>query len=141
MMALATRRRYPSPDYYRRVAGALYGGMARTDPDALVHGSIARFSQIPGLAGYLGQLYVISWWTGIPWLWRLRQPTLVLTGDDDPIIPVLNGRILASCIPNAELQVVAHGGHLFLLERPTESADLVGNFLQAALHPVEGEVP
>jgi hypothetical protein len=33
------------------------------------------------------------------------------------------------------------GGHLFVLERPTESADLVANFLQAALHPVEGEVP
>ena len=118
MLALATRRRYRSPDYYRRVAGALYGGMARTDPDALLHGSIARFSQTPSLGGYLGQLYAISFWTGIPWLWRLRQPTLVLTGDDDPIIPVLNGRILASCLPNAELQVVARGGHLFLLERP-----------------------
>jgi poly(3-hydroxyalkanoate) depolymerase len=141
MLALATRRRYRSPDYYRRVAGALYGGMARTDPDALLHGSIARFSQTPSLGGYLGQLYAISWWTGIPWLWRLRQPTLVLTGDDDPIIPVLNGRILASCIPNAELQVVARGGHLFLLERPPESADLVANFLQAALHPAEGKVP
>ena len=129
MLALLTRRRYQSPDYYRRVAGALYGGMARTDPDGLLHGSIARFSQTPSLGGYLGQLYAISFWTGVPWLGRLRQPTLVLAGDDDPIIPVLNGRILARLIPDAELRVIPGGGHLFLLERPAEVADLVANFL------------
>ena len=66
MLALATRRRYTSPDYYRRVAGDLYGGLARTDPDALLHGSVARFSQAPSLGGYLGQLYAISFWTGSP---------------------------------------------------------------------------
>ena len=65
MLVLATRRRYTSPDYYRRVAGDLYGGLARTDPDALLHGSVARFSEAPSLSGYLGQLYAISFWTGI----------------------------------------------------------------------------
>lgn len=133
MLALLTRRRYTSPDYYRRVAGDLYGGLARTDPDALLHGSVARFSEAPSQAGYLGQLDAISFWTGIPWLRTLRQPTLVLNGDDDPIIPVLNGRILAHCIPNARLHVVPGGGHLFLLEKPAESADLVANFLQQPL--------
>jgi poly(3-hydroxyalkanoate) depolymerase len=136
MLALLTRRRYTSPDYYRRIAGDLYGGQARTDPDALLHDSIARFSQTPSLGGYLGQLYAISFWTGIPWLSRLQQPTLVLTGDDDPIIPVLNGRILAHCIPDAQLYVVPGGGHLFLLERPVETADLVANFLQSTIRPV-----
>ena len=111
-----------SPGYYRRVAGDLYGGAARTDPDALLHGSLARFSQAPSLRGYLGQLYAISFWTGIPWLRRLRQPTLVLTGDDDPIVPALNGRILAHFIPDSRLHVVPGGGHLFLLERPPRSA-------------------
>ena len=43
-------RRYTQPDYYRRVAGDLYGGAARTDPDALLHGSLARFSQPPSAA-------------------------------------------------------------------------------------------
>ena len=138
MLTLATRRRYRSPDYYRKVAGALYGGMARTDPDALLHGSIARFSQTPSLGGYLGQLYAISLWTGIPWLCRIRQPTLILTGDDDPIIPVLNGRILAHCIPDARLRVIQGGGHLFLLERPVESADLVANFLSGAPTELKG---
>ena len=60
---------------------------------------------------------------------KLRQPTLVLAGDDDPIVPLLNGRILVRRIPNARLHVVDGGGHLFLLERPAEMAALVTGFL------------
>ena len=132
MLALTNRRRYTSPEYYRRVAGSLYGGQARKDPDALLHGSFARFAQTPSLTGYLGQLYAISFWTGVPWLWRLQQPTLVITGDDDPIIPVLNGKILTRCIPDSRLHIMHGGGHLFLLERPVETAAVVANFLNGA---------
>jgi poly(3-hydroxyoctanoate) depolymerase len=129
LLALATPRRYYQPDYYRRIAGRVYGGQARRDPDAVLHGSPARFVERPSVRGYLGQLYAIAGWTSLPWLHRLRQPTLVLAGDDDPIVPLLNGRILARRIPNARLQVVDGGGHLFLLERPAEMAALVTGFL------------
>ena len=132
MLALLTRRRYQSPDYYRRVAGALYGGMARTDPDALLHGSIARFSQTPSLGGYLGQLYAISFWTGVPWLRRLppadarpgrrRRPDH--PGAERPDPGALHSGRRAARRPG--------GGHLFLLERPAEIADLVANFLSNA---------
>jgi alpha/beta hydrolase fold len=107
-------RRYQSPTYYRQVAGRLYGGAARRDPDALLHGSTARFAEAPSLRGYLDQPYAISFWTGLPWLWRLRQPTLVLVGDDDPVVPPVNGWILARVISDARLAVLP-GGHLFLL--------------------------
>ena len=135
LLTLVTRRRYTSPDYYRRIAGNLYGGAARNDPDALLHGSIARFSKPTSITGYLGQLYAISFWTAIPWLRGLTQPTLVLAGDDDPIIPVINGRILARCIPDARLHIVPGGGHLFLLERPAEIAGLVAGFLRTEDRP------
>ena len=81
------------------------------------------------MCGYIAQLYAISLWTGLPWLWRLPQPTLVLAGDDDPIVPKINGCILARVIPNARLEIIRGGGHLFLLERPTEIAALVADFL------------
>ncbi len=68
----------------------------------------------------------------MPWLWRLRQPTLVLAGDDDPIVPVVNGRILARLLPNARLHVVRGGGHLFVLEDPAAVASKVAEFLSAA---------
>jgi poly(3-hydroxyalkanoate) depolymerase len=129
LLTLATPRRYDQPDYYRRIAGRIYGGQARRDPDPLRHGSPARFIQPPSMWGYLGQLYAIAGWTSLPWLHRLRQPTLVLAGDDDPIVPLLNGRILAHRIPNARLHVVRGGGHLFLLEQPSEMAALVTGFL------------
>jgi poly(3-hydroxyalkanoate) depolymerase len=129
LLALATPRRYYQPDHYRRIAGRVYGGQARRDPDALLSGSPSRFVEPPSIRGYLGQLYAIAGWTSLPWLHRLRQPTLVLAGDDDPIVPLLNGRILARRIPDARLHLVHGGGHLFLLERPAEMAALVTGFL------------
>ena len=81
------------------------------------------------MRGYLAQLYAIAGWTSLPWLSRLRQPTLVIAGDDDPIVPLVNGRLLNRLIPDARLHVVDGGGHLFLLERPAEIADLVTRFL------------
>ena len=129
LWALATPRRYTQPDYFRRVAGTIYGGAVRDDPDAILHGSLARFTTPPSMSGYLSQLFAITGWTSVPWLGRLRQPTLVLAGDDDPIVPLVNGRMLARLIPDARLHVVRGGGHLFLLERPREMADLVAEFL------------
>jgi poly(3-hydroxyalkanoate) depolymerase len=129
--AMATPRRYTSPDYYRRVAGTIYGGEARNNPEAHLHGSVARFAHAPSTQGYLAQLSAISFWTGVPWLWRLQAPTLVMCGDDDPITPAANGRILAQLIPNARLEIIRGGGHLFMLERPDETAVLVDDFLAA----------
>jgi poly(3-hydroxyalkanoate) depolymerase len=128
MLSLLTPRRYRQPDHYRRVAGRLYGGAARHNPDAVLHGSTAPFLEPPTNWGYLSQLYAISGWTSLPWLHTLRQPTLVLAGDDDPIVPLVNGRILARSIREARLHVI-HGGHLFILERPDEVAQLVAGFL------------
>jgi poly(3-hydroxyalkanoate) depolymerase len=131
LWALATPRRYYEPDYYRRIAADIYGGVARRDPDALLHGSLARFTHRPTMRGYAAQLYSIAGWTSLPWLCRLRQPTLVLAGDDDPIVPLVNGRILARLIPNSNLQVVPGGGHLFVLEHPDAIAEQVSDFLAA----------
>ena len=128
LLSLATPRRYREPEHYLRIAGRIYGGMARTDPRRLLHSTIGRL-QAPSMVGYVGQLYAIAGWSSMPWLHTLRQPALVLAGDDDPIIPLVNGRILAWRIPDATLHVVPGGGHLFILERPAEIADLVTTFL------------
>jgi poly(3-hydroxyalkanoate) depolymerase len=128
LLTLATPRRYRHPDYYGQIAGRLYGGLARTDPGALLHATVGRL-QPPSMRGYLGQLYAISGWSSLPWLHTLRQPTLVLAGDDDPIVPLINGRILAWRIPHATLHVVEGGGHLFILEHPADIAELVTQFL------------
>jgi len=57
----------------------------------------------------------------------------VLTGDQDPIIPVANGRILAAGIPHATLHVY-HGGHVELVTRPSLLTPLITSFLAAPPH-------
>ena len=54
-----------------------------------------------------------------------------MMGDDDQIVPLVNGRILASAIPNANLEVIRGGGHLFLLTHADESVALLRDFLDA----------
>ena len=53
----------------------------------------------PGSAfGYYWQLLGLVGWTSIHWLSRLRQPTLILSGADDPIVPPINARIMSRLI-------------------------------------------
>jgi poly(3-hydroxyalkanoate) depolymerase len=128
LLPLASPRRYRDPALYRDIAGRVYGGLARTDPARLLR-SMGPFRP-PSVSGYAGQLWAISGWSSMPWLHTLPQPTLVLAGDDDPLVPLVNGRILAWRIPDATLHVVEGGGHLFVLERSAEIADLVTDFLR-----------
>ena len=54
---------------------------------------------------------------------------LVLAGDDDSIIPLVNARILAWLAPNATLHVVRGGGHLFLLDEHPGVIEIIDEFL------------
>lgn len=130
LLPLVGPRRYWDAAYYRQIAGRTYGGRARSDPASVLQ-SMGRLRP-PSAWGYAGQLWAISGWSSVHWLHRLAQPTLVLAGDDDPLVPLLNGRILAWRIPDATLHVVEGGGHLFILERPASIAKLVTDFLQRA---------
>jgi pimeloyl-ACP methyl ester carboxylesterase len=64
-----------------------------------------------------------------PDLGAIRTPTLVAVGEDDkPDFKAIAER-LARELPNAELVVIDGAGHLPPLERPDETASLVGRFL------------
>jgi poly(3-hydroxyalkanoate) depolymerase len=125
---LATPLRYWSPSYLDRVAPTLYGPDVVDNPEMMAHQRRARFTRAPSGRGYVWQMLALRRFASVLWLHRLRQPTLVLTGGSDPIIPVANGRILAGRIPNARLEVV-EGGHLFLLTHAEENAARINAFL------------
>jgi poly(3-hydroxyalkanoate) depolymerase len=125
---LATPLRYWSPSYLDRVAPALYGPDVAENPEMMAHQKRARFTRAPSGRGYVWQMLALRRFVSLLWLPRLRQPTLVLAGESDPIIPVVNGRILAGRIPNARLEVVP-GGHLFLLTHAEAMAARVNAFL------------
>ena len=50
-------------------------------------------------------------------------------GNDDPIVPLTNAKILAARIPDATLYVI-DDGHLFLISRAKEVAPVVRKFLR-----------
>ena len=126
LLKMATPRRYKDPDYMRRVAGDIYGGALRGSADLVQqHLRHVRWSSD---YGYYLQLIAGLGWSSLPWLRLLPQPTLVMAGTDDPIVPVANGRILASLIPDARLATI-NDGHLFLVTSATESAALISQFL------------
>lgn len=120
-------RRYTDPAYLQEVGADIYGGAYRRDPSLLKAHS--RHIQPPRGRGYLYQLLAASGWTSLPWLGSLRQPTLVMHGSDDPIVPLTNARILAARIRNATLYVI-DDGHLFLISRANEVAPVVRRFLR-----------
>ena len=78
--------------------------------------------------GYLYQLTAAAAWTSLPFLPCLRQPTLVVAGDDDPLIPLINAKLMRLLIPDSRLHVY-HGGHLELIIAAAELAPLVNDFL------------
>ena len=124
---MVTPRRHRDPDYARSIAGELYGGSARHDPDAVVaalHHSLHATSPL----GYGYQLAATAGWTSLPWLPAIRQPALVLVGDDDPIIPEVNGTLMARLLPRGELHIYS-GGHLTLITEPHQLAPVVEHFL------------
>jgi poly(3-hydroxyalkanoate) depolymerase len=126
---MLTPRRHRDPAYARRVAGELYGGTMRTDPERAARLLHAARRPGPG-AGYYYQLAASSGWTSLPFLRLVRQPTLVLAGDDDPIIPAVNARLMARLIPDARLHLY-RGGHLALLTETRELVPVIEEFLDA----------
>jgi poly(3-hydroxyalkanoate) depolymerase len=129
LLRMLTPRRHRDPAYAARIAGELYGGSVRDDP-ALAR-DLLRATARPGPArGYYYQLASGIGWTSLPRLPRLPQPTLILAGDDDPIIPLVNARIMHRLIPGSELHIY-HGGHLDLATRAGRLAPVVEAFLTA----------
>ena len=134
---MASPRRYIQPSYGAHIAPDIYGGAFRRDKNlALSFASKVRSS---GKLGYYWQLFAGLGWTSIHWLHKIKQPTLVLAGDDDPLIPLVNMRMLAWRIPNSQLHVL-DDGHLFLITRAETVAPIIMKFLQeerqrAVMHP------
>jgi pimeloyl-ACP methyl ester carboxylesterase len=115
------------PERLERVAGDMFGGRLRTEPE------LVRSMHIRRPTDTLAALYRMAplfGWTSLPWLWAIRQPTLVIAGDDDPVTPLVNHRVIATLMPRATLHTVPGGGHLVLLESAPQVGPLITSFLQ-----------
>jgi len=126
LLRMSSPLRYLVPSYMESIAGDIYGGSLRTNKVRVREHS--RHMKPPSIKGYYYQVLSLMGWSSLPWLHTLKQRTLVLAGDDDPIIPLVNARILSARIPRAKLRIV-DCGHLFLLTRASILAPEIEQFL------------
>ncbi|WP_170783412.1 alpha/beta fold hydrolase [Ruegeria lacuscaerulensis] len=127
LLKMMTPKRHSDASFMIDNAMTLYGGtvavqeeLMREFSDALDHGTPV---------GYLYQLSAMVGWTSWHYLPKLKMPALVLMGEDDPIVPVVNGRILANRLAHGKLEVLPCG-HLFMVTMPEQTAQRVEQFIK-----------
>lgn len=129
---MANPRRYIDPDFMVQNFETLYGEGLGKSPGKKGH--MSRLTP-PSPRGYMYQLLAMLGWTSAPALPFMRKSTLILMGDDDAIVPLVNGKFLASLIPNSRLAVMEGGGHLFLLSHKDESIAEIRAHLDPPIDP------
>jgi poly(3-hydroxyalkanoate) depolymerase len=129
LVHMVTPRRHLDRGYLERVMGDVYGGSARRHPERIA-AAMHDGNWLGSPRGYLYQLIAAAGWTSLPFLPMICRPTLIVAGDDDPIIPLVNARLMNLLIPRSRLHVY-HGGHLSLVTEAAELAPVVDGFLTA----------
>jgi poly(3-hydroxyalkanoate) depolymerase len=125
---MLTPRRHRDPVYARSVAADLYGGRMR-ESAARLESLSPRESPVGSRTGYFLQLLAGVGWSSLPFLPLIRQPTLVLAGYDDPLIPLVNARIMTRLLPHGDLYVF-DDGHLGLITSASQLGPVVSDFLR-----------
>src|SRR5215204_5170666 len=63
---------------------------------------------------------------------NITQPTLLIVGDQDLLIPAANSVMMAQRIPNSWLVIIQGTGHGMMLQVPNEFSAIVQTFLETA---------
>lgn len=130
MAEMLSPRRHQDTKHLAKTAPWLYGGNTRRNPEAAL--DLERLKRRTGRVstrGYLYQMLLWTGWTSALSLPRTKTPVLVLSGNDDPIVPTANAHILAALCKNSTLVIVEGGGHLLLWDDAVTSARTVESFL------------
>ncbi|MGV9711436.1 alpha/beta fold hydrolase [Gordonia sp. NPDC003424] len=127
--ALVSTRRYHSKEAAAADVPVLAGGRTARDETVLSEILADREANPPSTTGYRYLQLAVLGWSSHPWLHRLQCRTLVLQGDDDPVVRTVNGRILASRIRHARLEVLPGAGHMMMFDEPERVGPIIDRFL------------
>ena len=115
-------RRYIDRDFLKKNFETLYG-------DATEGADEFAINMVPpSVKGYLYQLSAMIGWSSLPFIRRIKAKSLVIMGDNDHIVPVINGGILKYFLPNARLKIIKGAGHLFMITRRAETIEIIREF-------------
>jgi len=79
---------------------------------------------------YFAQLQVAFLFNTADRISTIENETMVITGDKDSVVPMQNSVNLAEKLPNATLNVIENGSHLFFIENADEFNRAVREFLK-----------
>lgn len=130
-----------SAEYVTRIAPVLFGGAVRRDPSILRESGILRHLERKTSRGYWFQMLAALGWTSLPHLRRMDLPALILAGEDDPLMPAYNARVLGRLLPRAEVEILAGEGHLFVVTSARDTAARIRRFLAREETLTPGERP
>ena len=129
MLSMGTPLRYYSRAFYELTTGSTAGGRARHDQAYVRRLWNERAAHAPSLRGYAQQLVAMSLWSGLPHLAEIQAPTLIVAGDDDPLVPISNALMMAARIPRARVVVTPGDGHFQLLNEQSAALAAIRDFL------------
>jgi len=127
--ALALMRSGRSTKDMPRLCKRLYAGDFLRDPSLVDQLGLARPNDP---RTYRRQMWALAGWSSVPWLHSIRHKTMILHGDDDPVVPFVNAKLMQRLMPNATLRRVHEGGHLYLFTRPQVHGRVITDFLASS---------
>lgn len=131
LLSMGTPLRYYSRGFYELTAPTIAGGRARHDPDHVQRLWRDRSGHAPTVTGYAYQLWAMTMFTSLPWLSRIECPTLIMVGDDDPLVPISNALMMSARMPCARVFVTRGEGHFQLLDEDSAALPAIRQFLSA----------
>jgi poly(3-hydroxyoctanoate) depolymerase len=135
LLAVSTPMRHFTKTGYRLAMNMVSLAPAEKE-SGIVEQQLAKWQRdaTPSVRGYMLQMTAFSTFHSLPWLHRVRQPTLVLAGAADRIVPAVNSAILAAYLADARLRVFDKWGHYLLHDAASGAAATVADFLGAEDH-------
>jgi poly(3-hydroxyalkanoate) depolymerase len=119
-------RLFRDPDCFMSMAAQIFGGSI--DSSTATIAALSQHMRPTSWRGYTYQLLAVAAWNSLFALPLVRQPTLIIAGTDDHIVPVANAHIMNALLPHSRLHL-HHGGHLDLVTRPELFGPLIDAFL------------
>jgi pimeloyl-ACP methyl ester carboxylesterase len=112
----------------RRSRAAMFAIVA-SHPEKLPAPLVSEQLRGSGKPGFIDALDALSDYPIRDRLGEIAAPTLVVWGEDDPLVPVRDAWEFGELIPDARVVVYEDTGHVAMLERPDAFNALVREFL------------
>lgn len=123
----------PAKERMRRAMPILYSErFIRENPEKLEEFVQASTRYLPTPEGATAQFQALSVFNVKKRLSEIRHPVLVITGDQDRMMPPDNSRLLSDGIAGAKLCMIEGAGHSFFHEEPHQVASILIDFFRAS---------